>query len=101
MILSLALTQFVFVSLGILTVNVLLKAGGYAGNVAATFPPLSVWMATHGPWFFAVPLAWVAFAALCLHFRSGLFTETTARFTGIVLTGALFAVYFYASFLLL
>lgn len=101
MILSFALTQFVFVSLGILTVNVLLKAGGYAGNVAATFPPLSVWMATHGAWFFAIPLAWVAFAALCVHLRSGIFTETLARLTGFVLTAGLFVIYFYASFLLL
>ena len=42
MILTIGLTQCVFVSLGILTLNVLLKAGGYAANVASSFPPLGV-----------------------------------------------------------
>ncbi len=67
MILSIALTQFVFLSLGILSVNVLLKAAGYAANVAETFPAFSVWMATQSLWLFTLPLGWVAFAGFCLH----------------------------------
>ena len=100
MILSIALTQFVFISLGILSVNVLLKAAGYATNVAETFPAFSVWMATQSLWLFAMPLAWVAFAGLCLHISKGLFSEMTARVTGVFLAMAIFAAYFTAAFLL-
>jgi len=101
MILTIALTQFVFISLGILSVNVLLKAGGFAANVADTFPAFSVWMATQSLWLFAMPLAWVAFAGLCQHLGRGLFSEMAARAAGVALAVAIFAAYFTAAFLLL
>ena len=100
MILSIALTQFVFISLGMLSVNVLLKAAGYAANVAETFPSFSVWMATQSLWLFALPLAWVAFAGFCLHFGKAPLSEMTARVTGAALAVAIFAAYFAAAFLL-
>jgi hypothetical protein len=100
MILSIALTQFVFISLGMLSVNVLLKAAGYAANVAETFPGFSVWMATQSLWLFALPLAWVAFAGFCLHFWKGPLSEMTARATGAALAVAIFAAYFTAALLL-
>lgn len=101
MILSIALTQFVFISLGMLSVNVLLKAAGYAANVAETFPAFSVWMATRSLWLFILPLAWVAFAGLCLHIGRGRFTEMAAQVSGVALAVAIFAAYFTAAFLLL
>ena len=101
MILSIALTQFVFISLGILSVNVLLKAAGYAANVAGTFPPFSVWMATQSLWLFILPFAWVAFAGLCLHVGKKPFSEMAARVIGVALAVAIFAAYFSAAFLLL
>ncbi len=100
MILSIGLTQFVFVSLGLLTVNVLLKAGGFAENVAATFPPFSVWMARDGAWLFVLPMLWVALALLCEHTIRGNIAEKIARATGVVVAAAIFAAYFYASALL-
>ena len=101
MILSIALTQFVFLSLGILSVNVLLKAAGYAANVAETFPAFSVWMATQSLWLFTLPLGWVAFAGLCLHIGKEPFSEMATRVTGVALAVAIFAAYFTAAFLLL
>ena len=101
MILSIALTQFVFLSLGILSVNVLLKAAGYAANVAETFPAFSVWMATQSLWLFTLPLGWVAFAGLCLHIGKEPFSEMAAQVTGVALAVAIFAAYFTAAFLLL
>ncbi len=101
MILSIALTQFVFLSLGILSVNVLLKAAGYAANVAETFPAFSVWMATQSLWLFTLPLGWVTFAGLCLHIGKEPFSEMAARVTGVALAVAIFAAYFTAAFLLL
>ena len=100
MILPIALTQFVFISLGILSVNVLLKAAGYATNVAETFPAFSVWMATQSLWLFALPLAWVAFAGFCLHFGRGPLSVMMARITGVTLAMVIFAAYFIAAFLL-
>lgn len=101
MILTIALTQFVFISLGVLAVNVLLKAAGFATNVADSFPPFSVWMATQSLWLFALPLAWVAFASLCQYFARGLRSDMLARSTGVLLAVAIFAAYFSAAFLLL
>lgn len=96
MILSIAFTQFVFISLGILALNVLLKSGGFAANVEASFPWLAVALGRHGLWMFLVPLVWTAFAALCEHVNRGPFTPAVARATGVLLTVALFAVYAYA-----
>lgn len=100
MILTIAFTQFVFVSLGILALHVLLKAGGYAGNVEEMFPWFPVWLAHNGFLLFLVPLLWSAFATLCLHKRAGLLGESAAKLTGIAGTMGIFAVYFYAAWLL-
>lgn len=96
MILSIASTQFVFLALGMLALNVLLKAGGYAANVAGTFPPLALTLAHQGLWLFCVPLAWVAFATACAHFKNAVFTEPLARVTGIAIAAVIFLVYVYA-----
>jgi hypothetical protein len=100
MILTIGLTQFVFVSLGLLTVNVLLKAGGFAANVEASFPAFSVWMARDGAWLFALPMLWVALALFCEQAIRGSLAEKLARATGVVATIAIFAAYFYAAALL-
>ena len=96
MIVSIASTQFVFLALGMLAMNVLLKAGGYAPNVAGTFPPLAITLAHQGLWLFCAPLAWVAFATMCLHFRNAVLNETTARATGVVVAAATFVTFVYA-----
>lgn len=100
MILTIGLTQFVFVSLGLLTVNVLLKAGGFAQNVEAAFPAFSVWMARDGAWLFVLPMLWVALALLCEQSIRGGLAEKVARATGVAVAVAIFAAYFYASALL-
>ena len=96
MIVSIASTQFVFLALGTLAMNVLLKAGGYAPNVAGTFPPLAITLAHQGLWLFCVPLAWVAFATMCLHYKNALLNEKTARATGVVVAAAIFVTFVYA-----
>ena len=96
MIVSIAGTQFVFLALGTLALNVLLKAGGYAPNVAGTFPPLAVTLAHQGLWLFCVPLAWVAFATMCVHFKNAMLNEKTAQTTGVVVAAAIFGTFVYA-----
>ncbi len=101
MILTIAFTQFVFASLGMLALRVLLKAGGYAANVEDMFPGFPVWLSHNGFLLFLVPLLWSAFASLCIHKRSGSVGEFTARVTGVAGIVGIFAVYFYAAWLLI
>ena len=76
------------------------KAGGFAQNVEATFPAFSVWMARDGAWLFVLPMLWVAVALLCEHAIRGTIAEKLARATGVIVSVAIFAAYFYASALL-
>jgi hypothetical protein len=96
MIISIASTQFVFLALGMLALNVLLKAGGYAPNVAGTFPPLALTLAHQGLWLFCVPLAWLAFATACTSLKNAVFNEKTAQATGVAIAAAIFVLYVYA-----
>jgi hypothetical protein len=96
MIISIAGTQFVFLALGILALNVLLKAGGYASNVAGTFPPLALTLAHQGLWLFCVPLAWICLAAACTRLNNAVLNEKTARATGVAVAAAIFLLYTYA-----
>lgn len=97
MILSLGFTQFVLLSLGILALRVLLKAGGYAANVADTFPSFAVFLANQGIWLFAVPLGWVAFAMICTTMSPGKIGEGIARALGVAIVAAIIGCYFYAA----
>lgn len=98
MILTIALTQFVFVSLGILALHVLLKSAGFAANVADSFPVFPVWLAEHSFWFFVVPLVWMACAGLLLHDgREGL-REGLVRWTGGLVATAVALTFFAACF---
>lgn len=97
MIVSIACVQFVFLALGMLALNVLLKAGGYASNIAASFPPQAIFLAHQGLWLFCIPLAWIAFATACLHWKNFLLNETTARVTGVAVAAAIFVVYLHAA----
>ncbi|MEI6278287.1 MAG: hypothetical protein WCQ16_02745 [Verrucomicrobiae bacterium] len=96
MILSIASTQFVFLALGMLALNVLLKAGGYAPNVAGTFPPLALTLAHQGLWLFCVPIAWVCLATACARWNNAVLNEKTARVVGVSIATAIFLLYSYA-----
>ncbi len=96
MIVSIAGTQFVFLALGMLALNVLLKAGGYAPNVVGSFPPLALTLAHQGLWLFCVPLAWVCFAAACTRFNNAVLNERVARAAGVAVAAAIFLLYTYA-----
>jgi len=95
-IISIASTQFVFLALGMLALNVLLKASGYAANVAGTFPPLALTLAHQGLWLFCLPVAWVCFATACLRWNNAILNESSARVTGVTIAAAIFLLYSYA-----
>lgn len=101
MILSIAFTQFIVVSLGILAVNVLLKATGYNPSLAASYDPVTIAVSSWGLALLATPLAWTAFASLCSHINRPPLTAATARASGILLALALAAILFRAALPLL
>jgi hypothetical protein len=96
MIISIAGTQFVFLALGMLALNVLLKAGGYAPNVAGTFPPLALTLAHQGLWLFCIPVLWTAFATACTKLKNAVLSDKVAQVTGVAIASAIFVVYSYA-----
>lgn len=98
MIVTIALTQFVFVSLGILALHVLLKSAGFAANVADSFPVFPVWLAEHSFWFFVIPLVWMASAGLLLHAGPGGVRESFVKWTGGLVAAAVALVFFAACF---
>jgi uncharacterized protein YacL len=91
MIVSIAFTQFVVVSLGILAVNVLLKASGYNPSLADSYDPLTIAVSSWGLVLLATPLVWTAFANLCEHIARPPLDARTARATGVILAAALAA----------
>ncbi len=97
MIVSIACVQFVFLALGMLALNVLLKAGGYAPNIANSFSPQALFLAHQGLWLFCIPLLWIAFATACLHWKNFLLNETTARVTGTLAAAAIFVAYLHTA----
>lgn len=99
MILTFAFTQFVFVSLGILAVKVLLKAGGFQPDVAHMFPPLAVWLSAHALWLFVVPLGWTAVAMFCDRIGSKAATGFV-RASGITVCAAIPGLFLYTAWTL-
>jgi hypothetical protein len=57
-------------------------------------------MARDGAWIFVLPMLWVAMALLCEQAIRGTLAEKFARATGVIMSVAIFAAYFYAAFLL-
>lgn len=97
MIVSIASVQFVFLALGMLALNVLLKAGGYAPNLSASFPPQALFLAHQGLWLFCIPLFWIALATACQHWNNRLLNETTARISGALIALAIFSLYLHTA----
>ena len=96
MIISIASTQFVFLALGMLALNVLLKAGGYAPNVAGSFPPLALTLAHQSLWLFCVPIAWIAFSTACTKIKNAALSDSLVRGSGVAIAAAIFVLYVYA-----
>src|SRR5882757_2178144 len=94
MVAVIGITQFVFLSLGVMALNILIKVGTAKPS---EHPPLALFLAHNGLWLFLVPLAWVILAAL--------FTQTNkpalvaiCRVSGILLAAAILVAYGYVIF---
>jgi len=91
-----ALTQFVFISLGTMAVNILVKVGSHKTVIGQSSETLAGFLANNGIWLLLIPIAWTAFAHGCSLLRKGYLTTKVAHPIGIALTAAIFAVYGYA-----
>lgn len=93
-----ALTQFVFIALGTLTINILIKAEGYPYGDLSTYPRLSVFLANNGIWLLIIPIVWAALAVAIDALRKPL-AARALNSLGTCVTTAIFLVYAAAVFL--
>ncbi len=85
MVKVIALTQFAFLTLGIVSLKIMLQANGNS-EVSPYLQTLNQWVL----WLFAVPLVWIAFASICAHVEKGPLNAKVARVVGILLAIASF-----------
>ena len=90
MITVIALSQLAFLSLGVAFLKIMVRA--HAGTPSS---PLVDFLNTHWPWFFLIPLAWIAYARICLRVNRAPLSPGFARAIGVVIA-AVFFVFFVA-----
>lgn len=91
-----ALTQFVFISLGTMAVNILAKIDSHQTVIGQNASSLKEFLANNGIWLLLIPIIWTAFAHGCTLLQKGYLTTKIAHPLGIALTVAIFLVYGYA-----
>lgn len=80
MINVLALTQFAFLTLGIVSLKIMIQANG-----TADVSPYLQRLDGVALWLFVVPLVWIAFATTCVRVGRAPLTVQTAKVTGVLL----------------
>jgi hypothetical protein len=85
MITVIALTQFAFLTLAIVLLNILNRADTATG-VSRSLGNLN----TASLWLFLVPVVWIGFASVCAHFNRGVLLPSVANALGILVAVACF-----------
>jgi len=80
-----AITQFVFLSLGLMALTVLVNAG--AGN------SLTLFLKQNGLWLLLVPMVWALYANIAARVNKGLLLLSLAVGAGCILSVAIFLVF--------
>ncbi|HEY8901117.1 MAG TPA: hypothetical protein VIM61_11960 [Chthoniobacterales bacterium] len=85
MIRVLALTQFAFLSLGVVVLKIMLQAnpGLDGSSYLLRLDRIALWL-------FVVPLVWVAFASACVNLDRGILRPKLAQALGVLLAIACF-----------
>jgi hypothetical protein len=80
MINVIALTQFAFLTLGIVSLKIMLQSNGTAAvsHYLQTLNGVSLWL-------FAIPLIWIAFASACFHINRGPLKPMVGNVIGVAL----------------
>lgn len=93
-----ALTQFVFIALGTMAVNILAKIASDETVMGQSATTLRGFLANHGVWLLMIPVAWTVFAHASALVGKGYFRTRIAHPIGIALIVGIFVVYGYAIF---
>lgn len=91
-----ALTQFVFIALGTMAVNILVKISSHETVIGQSASSVPGFLANNGIWLFLIPILWTAFAHLSGFLQKSYFTTRIAHPVGIALAVGIFFVYAYA-----
>lgn len=88
MIIVIALTQLVFLTLGVIFLKGMVNANGdITSSLYFQFLDKN-WL-----WLFLLPVAWIAYAHISYQINKGPFTPTIARVIGILLSGVCLIVF--------
>ena len=99
MTIIIALTQFVFIALGTMAVNILVKVTSHETVMGQSAETLKGFLANYGIWLLMIPIIWTAFAHASALIGKGVFRTKIAHPIGIALTVIIFVVYGYAIFI--
>jgi len=80
MIRVIALTQFAFVALGVVALQIMLKATG-----SLMTSPNIQFLTRNSLWLFAVPVLWIGLATLCSEVNRPPLSPRVAQITGVLL----------------
>jgi len=83
MITVLALTQFVFLTLGTIFLKGMVNANG---NIASSL--YFQFLDKNWPWFYLIPVVWIGYTQTSYKVNKGPFTPTVAHVIGVILSGA-------------
>ncbi|GEM_PF-1728293 len=90
-----AITQFVFLSLGLMALTVLVNAGAVGSSPGSS---MALFLKQNGLWLLLVPLGWALYANLAARINKGLLLVSVAVAIGCVLAGGIFLVFALAIF---
>ena len=86
MITLISLTQFAFLSLGIMALKILI----HASSNPASQPPFTAFLDSYGLWLFAIPILWATYASASARINHGVLSTTVAHAVGVILAAAIF-----------
>lgn len=89
-----ALTQFVFLALGTMAMNVLVKiAPSAAGTSREGLFEMAGFLARNGLWLILIPMFYAVYGEIAQNKNSGIFRVSIAHAVGVVIAAAILIVY--------
>ena len=86
MITVISLTQFAFLSLGIMALKILL----HASSIPVEPNSFAALLDYYGLLLYALPVLWVAYATACVRIDRGVLSANVARVVGVIIAAAIF-----------
>ncbi|MDD5268376.1 MAG: hypothetical protein PHO08_14815 [Methylococcales bacterium] len=86
MITVISLTQFAFLSLGIMALKILI----HASSVPVEPNSFTAFLDYYGLLLYALPVLWIAYATACVRIDRGALSANAARVVGVIISAAIF-----------